>query len=104
MTPKCAACPVAGECRSYPALCRRMADDPARWRPVLDQVNDPPIHEPQPDAPKPVPLATSLRARKLGALNCPYASKPPCSCQGAAKCWRLGKVVTLRDCIDCLKP
>lgn len=39
MVIKCSQCPIKGDCQSYPALCRRHTDDPARWRKVVEQVN-----------------------------------------------------------------
>lgn len=41
MNPKCPHCPIAGECNSYAGLCERIAKNPARWLPVLNQVNAP---------------------------------------------------------------
>jgi hypothetical protein len=63
-----------------------------------------PAPNPTPPPPKTVPLADALRARKLGLARCVYASKPACSCQGAARCHHLGRIVSIRDCLDCLKP
>jgi len=51
--PKCESCPVAGPCRSPAALCRRHAEAPERWRPVVDHVNGS-------TAPVYPPLATQL--------------------------------------------
>lgn len=58
---KCDACPIAGECRSFPALCRRHAADPTRWRPALDAINAPPDAEP--------PAYPSLAKQAANALG-----------------------------------
>lgn len=55
------------------------------------------------DPPPPaVPLADSLRARKLGGRNCPHGRAPRCGCSGMAWCKLLKRDVTLRDCLECL--
>ena len=36
MSPKCVACPIAGECRSYEHLCKKMGEAPERYRAILE--------------------------------------------------------------------
>ncbi len=66
---KCASCPIDGQCRSYPALCQRHAEDPARWLKVVDLVNEPDEFSPPgeaPNAPDYPPLAKQA-ANALGS-------------------------------------
>lgn len=87
--------PDARQRDQYRALVARLAKgDPPAARPI----------QAPPPEPPPVPLAESRRAIKLGLSRCFYAAKPACSCQGAARCHHLKRIVSLRDCIDCLKP
>lgn len=48
------------------------------------------------------PLASSLRAVRLGFRQCLYSSHEGCGCTGT-HCFAKGRIVGLADCIDCLK-
>lgn len=48
-----------------------------------------------------VPTRDSIRATKLGFRRCLYASHEGCGCTGT-HCYRHGRIVGLRDCLDCL--
>jgi hypothetical protein len=41
MSNACPICVSPANCRGYPHLWRRLREDPERWRPVHDQLNDP---------------------------------------------------------------
>lgn len=60
--------------------------------------------KPIPARPNParIPLDQSIRGVRLGLRNCFYASREGCGCSGAT-CHHLGRVVTLPDCLSCLK-
>lgn len=55
--------------------------------------------------PDPVPLtpvSSSIRAVKLGFRRCLYSTHEGCGCSGT-HCHHLNRVVSLPDCISCLK-
>jgi hypothetical protein len=58
--------------------------------------------QPAPDPPAVAPLASSIRAVRLGFRQCLYSSHKGCGCTGT-HCYRHGRIVGLADCIDCLK-
>jgi hypothetical protein len=62
------------------------------------------IADTQPNQPLPgmAPLASSLRAVRLGFRQCLYSSHEGCGCTGT-HCFAKGRIVGLADCIDCLK-
>lgn len=114
---KCKSCPIAGEAsciaekpgwsfacklaRSGTAADRafvvnRSAIDagtfvvpPSRPAPVIQ------------DARPTIPLRDSIRATRLGFLQCFYAAAPECGCS-APHCHNLGRLVGLADCVACL--
>jgi hypothetical protein len=108
---KCDHCPVDGPCRAqWPGwgfLCRTAAgglpSDLVHIR-TLSATEPGTIVESAPSlepAPPPVPLAEAIRATRLGFRHCLYSSHEGCGCSGA-HCYYRGRVVTLRDCLDCL--
>lgn len=48
-----------------------------------------------------VPIALSIRAARVGFRQCFYSSHEGCGCSGT-HCFRLGRIVGLRDCAECL--
>lgn len=66
----------------------------------------PPGWTPPPSAPEQpalVPVRESIRGTRLGFRSCLYSSHEGCGCTGT-HCYHLRRVVTLRDCLDCLPP
>ena len=60
---------------------------------------------PAPGSPPPqrlAPLAASIRAVQLGFRRCLYSTHEGCGCSGT-HCHHLGRVVTLPDCLRCIK-
>lgn len=52
--------------------------------------------------PAKVPLAESVRASRLGFQRCWFSTKDDaCGCSGV-RCHLRGRIVSLRDCVDCL--
>lgn len=52
----------------------------------------------------PIPLAAARRATEIGFQNCWLSTQDEsCGCTGV-RCHLLGRIVSLRDCVDCLKP
>jgi len=48
------------------------------------------------------PLAVSINAVRLGFRQCFYSSHEGCGCAGT-HCYRFGRIVQLRECVECLK-
>lgn len=96
MSPKCPTCPIDGECRSYAHLCRRHAEEPARWRPIVDRVNS---EGHRAEAAESLRLLDEMRA-------CDHRiPEESCDCGGLARCVQ-GKgdrgLVNHLDCMACL--
>jgi hypothetical protein len=111
----CEHCPRAGlPCRGETVvrLCQLVDPDHAAFNPAYRDVLEPANHEADnPDilSNHPIrktgyiPLAESLRLTVL-ARECPFRSKPACSCEGAAACALKGGVdVSAQTCWDCVR-
>lgn len=101
---RCDHCPRVGvgPCRgeSLPRLCELVDATGPAYRPEYLAALAPPdgvVVEP----PR-LPTAVAIEATRRGLLNCPDGEPPDCSCEGAARCRRDGRVVVLRDCAACL--
>ncbi|MDG3003257.1 hypothetical protein [Paludisphaera mucosa] len=62
-----------------------------------------PAPRPPASTPARIPLADALRATER-ARECPAAGPAACGCTGARSCSKLGRDVTLDDCIGCPGP
>lgn len=101
---KCEDCPISGPCigeRPGKAFACKLAagsESERRWVEHASGVL-PPAKPPLP----PRDLSAYRVAKRLGGRNCWYAGKAACGCLSQAKCYALGKDVTIVHCAACLK-
>src|ERR1700757_1312238 len=95
MNPKCGACPIGGECRSYPFLCEKMAAAPLDYRSILDQVNGNAIGQ---DEPQPAAEADPW----LPLIRACEDYNPGCCANPAPWCTRFELSPSREQCIECL--
>lgn len=94
MSPKCPNCPISGPCHALPMVCD-LTGDPAFLERYIAYLADLAAKRPT------VAEAWDGLDR---IKTCPYRSLfPPCGCSGARCGLRWGAIVSIHDCLDCVR-